>query len=123
MKSYNLENLELFEKVKAISNIKRFKIVEMTQKDELNIKELSSQLNLAYTKTVDYVRLLGKLHLIRKNKEGKETKITSIVKIHKNSLEFPIFSTNQNKDAFGKYVNQANEKLAISEKLKKKKNI
>ena len=76
-----LQNEKLFSKIKVISNRFRFKILELTQKDSLNISKLGSVLNLAYTKCADYVSILEKEELVGKTKEGKEVLVKSKVKI------------------------------------------
>jgi len=79
----SLQNEKLFSKVKVISNRFRFKILELTQKDSLNISKLGSVLNLAYTKCADYIKLLEKSNLITKRKDGKNVFIQSSVNLTK----------------------------------------
>ena len=71
-----------------MSNKFRFKIIELTQNNELNITELSSKLGLAYTKTSNYVTLLSKSNLVYKTKDGREIKVKSKVKLNKTKIEF-----------------------------------
>ncbi|MBL7148142.1 MAG: winged helix-turn-helix transcriptional regulator [Nanoarchaeota archaeon] len=82
-----IENQALFERIRLISNPKRFKIIELTQENQLSITELSSKLKLAYNKCADYVKMLEQLRLIQKNKMGKEVRIRSKVKLSKNKIE------------------------------------
>ena len=79
---------ELFKKIKLISNKKRFKIIEITQDSNPSITELSSKLQIAYTKCADYVTMLEKEGLVTKTKEGKEIKVQSKVKLSENKVEF-----------------------------------
>ena len=85
--SSSSENM-IFEKIKAISNEKRFEIISLTQDKKLSITKLSSKIKLAYNKCSDYVNLLEKLNLINKERIGKETLVSSKVKILKNKIEF-----------------------------------
>ncbi len=78
----------VFRKLKVISNRLRFKIIEITQENRLNITELSSKLKLSYTKCADYTTLLEKQGLIQKIREGKETKVRSKVRLSKDKIEF-----------------------------------
>mgnify|MGYP001337946525 CR=1 FL=1 len=82
------ENKFLFERIRAISNPKRFKILLATKDNEVNITDLSKKLNLAYNKCADYVRVLEKLKLIEKKRSGKEAKIRSKVILSENKIEF-----------------------------------
>ena len=81
-------NKKLFSQIKVLSNRFRFKIIELTQENQPNITELSSKLELSYTKCADYVTMLEKHGLVQKLKDGKETRIKSKVKLHKNKIEF-----------------------------------
>jgi len=84
----NIENKKLFERIKIISNKLRFKILELSQENRPTISELSSRLNLSYTKCSDYVRILEKCNLISKIKDGKKVRIKSKVKLHNNQIIF-----------------------------------
>jgi len=81
-------NEELYKKVKVMANKHRFRILQITQKENPSIAELSKKLKLAYTKTADYVTMLEKLGLVEKSKEGKEVKVQSKIKIKENTIEF-----------------------------------
>ena len=83
-----LNNEETFENVRLLSNRLRFKIVELTQDEEMSISELSSILKLAYTRCSDYVAMLESHNLVIKTKEGKNVSVKSKVKISKNKVEF-----------------------------------
>ena len=87
-KDYGIQNLELFHKIKVISNPQRFRIIELTQENQLSITELCSRLKLAYNKCADYASMLAKSELIKKIKVGKEVKVLSLVKLFKNKIEF-----------------------------------
>ena len=88
VKVESFQNPLLFRKIKLISNLQRFRILELTQDKELNISELSSKLNLAYNKCADYVRLLEQSGLVQKTREGKEAQIRSKVKFSSTLVEF-----------------------------------
>ena len=83
-----LNNIELYNKIKVISNKLRFNIIELTQDKTFSITELSSKLNLAYNKCADYVAMLEKNNLIEKIKKGKKTMIKSKVRLKKDRIEF-----------------------------------
>jgi len=84
----SLKNEAVFNKVKVISNRHRFKILEITQNREVSISELSSILNLSYTKCADYVKLLENAKLIQKTRSGKEALIRSRVKFKDKEIRF-----------------------------------
>ena len=88
LESKFLKNERLFYQVRAISNKFRFRILELTQRDQLSITELSSALKLSYTKCADYVKILENYELINKRREGKEARIKSKVKINGNQIIF-----------------------------------
>lgn len=81
-------NKQLFNKLRIMSNKSRFRIIELTQNNEVSITDLSSALRLAYNKTSDYVTMLEKQGLIVKNQVGKSVKVTSKVKISNNQITF-----------------------------------
>ncbi len=83
-----IQNKALFEKVKVISNALRFHILELTQSKELSITQLATALQLSYTKTADYVKMLEDLELISKSKKGKEVKVKSRVMLKSDVLIF-----------------------------------
>jgi len=89
MSSINkLKHPEIYQKIKTLSNRKRFLILELTDQKECTITELSTKLNLAYNKCSDYLSLLYKYKLISKKRVGKEVKITSRVHFKDNMIEF-----------------------------------
>jgi len=81
-----IKNAELYKKVKLISNKKRFQIIELTQNKVKSITELSTELNLSYSKTADYVTLLSKNKLVSKKKQGKETLVRSNTKLYSEKI-------------------------------------
>jgi predicted transcriptional regulator len=84
----NLQNEQLFSKIKVISNRLRFRILELTQKEKVSISKLSSILKLSYTKCADYVSILEKQELIKKKKDGKEVFVTSKIIFEKDKILF-----------------------------------
>ena len=82
------DDKRLFNKLKLISNKRRFQIIEITQESSPSITELSSKLNIAYTKCADYVTMLEKEGLVTKTRDGKEIKVHSKVKLSENKIEF-----------------------------------
>ena len=85
-----VEKQELFERIKLLSNSQRFRILELTEAEQLTITELSSKLKLAYNKCADYVTLMEKKGIVEKNKVGKEVKVKSMVKLSHDKIEFRI---------------------------------
>jgi len=88
MKTSQIQNKVVYERVKVISNALRFHILELTQTRELSITQLAASLHLSYTKTADYVKMLEDLELITKSKMGKEVKVRSRVMIKSDVLIF-----------------------------------
>jgi len=84
----SLKNPELFKRIKTMSNIMRFTILELTQHHDLSISDLSSSLHLSYTKCADYVKMLEDLELVSKTKVGKEVKVRSRVIFSKTQVVF-----------------------------------
>lgn len=78
-----LDNEDIFNKIKIISNRFRFRILELTQNKEINITELGERLNLAYNKCADYVKMLEGNELVIKKKDGKIVLIRSNINISK----------------------------------------
>ncbi len=56
-----VEKQELFERVRVISNPLRFRILELTETEQLSIRELSSKLRLVYNKYADYVSIMASI--------------------------------------------------------------
>ncbi len=79
---------DVFDKINVISNKFRFKILEITQHEEPTISELSSRIQLSYTKCADYTTLLKDLNLVEKIKDGKNIRIKSKIKLSKDKIEF-----------------------------------
>lgn len=84
LKQYGL----IREKIKAISNSFRFKIIIVTQDNEMTITQLSSKLRLSYTKCADYITMLEKYNLVSKTKDGKNVLVKSKIKINQDSIIF-----------------------------------
>ena len=82
------KHIELFKKIRLLSNRRRFAIIELVQREPLNITSLSKRLNLAYTKCVDYVRLLEKGGMVAKKRNGKEVLVNANVKLRENAIDF-----------------------------------
>jgi len=84
----NIHQVQIYKKIRALSNRCRFKIIEITNSEPASITSLSKKLNLSYTKCCDYVAILEKEGLISKNKEGKKVIVKSKVKLNNSSLNF-----------------------------------
>ena len=72
-----IRNGELFSKIRTLSNPLRFRIVELTQNEEMSITEISGKLHLSYTKCADYIALLEKQKLVSKRRKGREVLVKS----------------------------------------------
>ena len=72
-----IENRLVFEKLRQLSNRNKFRIIELTQKDEMAITLIAKEIKLAYNKCSDYCTKLQRVGLIDKKKRGKEVLIKS----------------------------------------------
>ncbi len=87
-KKQHLNGLELFERIKVMSNLQRFHILELTEHEQLTVTELSSKLKLTYSKCADYVRIMEEIGLVQKIRVGKEVRVESKVKLRPDKIEF-----------------------------------
>ncbi len=83
-----VQNALLFRKIKQLSNEKKFKIIELTQKNYLDISSLSKKIEIAFNKCSNYCTQLEKNGLVEKQRKGKNTLVKSKVNFMKNSLMF-----------------------------------
>ena len=66
----------------ALSNEKRIKIIELCSNKEHTITELSKELKLNYSITVEYVSMLEKVNLVKKNRnEDRTVSVKSLIKL------------------------------------------
>jgi predicted transcriptional regulator len=72
-----LSNPEIFKKIRALSNRLRFKIIELSSKEEKSITKLGKELHLSYKRCSDYCAKLEGQDLIQKRKDGKEVFVKS----------------------------------------------
>ena len=79
---------EVFNKIKQLSNKKKFKIVQLTQDKSLDISSLSRLVKIAFNKCSNYCTQLEKNGLVEKHKEGKNTLIKSKVIISDKNINF-----------------------------------
>jgi predicted transcriptional regulator len=111
-----LKNDGLYRQVRQMSNITKFKILELTQADGISIKKLAKETNTAFNKCSNYCTQLEKHDLVFKNKVGKNVLVKS--KLQLNSLltktdELYKPCAHENKKAFavaerkGKYKKRA----------------
>ncbi len=85
-----LTNPEIFNKIRALSNRYRFKIIELSLNKEKTITQLGKELNLSYKRCSDYCVKLETNNLIKKRKEGKEVYVKSILNLYSLAKEFII---------------------------------
>jgi predicted transcriptional regulator len=71
-----------------MSNSHRFRILELTHGQQMNITELSKALRLSYTKCADYVRLLENEGLVEKTRRNREVFVRSKVIITSDNIKF-----------------------------------
>jgi len=83
-----MENVFLFKKIKQLSNKRKFKIIELTQKEPLNITSLSKEIKIAFNKCSNYCTQLEKIGLVEKQRKGKNTLIKSKVSFPAKSIVF-----------------------------------
>jgi len=79
-----LSNLELFGKIRELSNISKFRIIELTQNKEMSITLLAKKVNLAFNKCSNYCTDLEKHKFVTKERKGKNVLVKS--KIYLNDL-------------------------------------
>ena len=72
-----LGNPSLFEKIYELSNISKFRIIELTQNKEISITLLSKKVNLAFNKCSNYCSELENHKFISKEKKGKNVFVKS----------------------------------------------
>jgi predicted transcriptional regulator len=72
-----IENKKIYEKIKLISNKSVFKILELTQDEELTIDEIVREVKIAKAKVEAHLSNMYFLGFISKTKHGKYVKIKS----------------------------------------------
>ncbi|MEK6893936.1 MAG: winged helix-turn-helix domain-containing protein [Nanoarchaeota archaeon] len=77
----HIENKLVFEKMRQLSNRNKFRIIELTQKDEMAITLIAREIRLAYNKCSDYCTKLQRIGLIEKRKQGKEVLVKSKIDV------------------------------------------
>ena len=78
-----LDNQKLFEKIGELSNISKFRIIELTQNKEISITLLAKKASLAFNKCSNYCSELVNLNLVMKEKKGKNVFVKSKVNLYK----------------------------------------
>lgn len=78
-----LDNPALFEKICKLSNISKFKIIELTQNKEISVTLLAKKVNLAFNKCSNYCTELENFNLVAKEKKGKNVFVKSKTSIGK----------------------------------------
>lgn len=69
----------------ALDNEKRLKIIELCSAKTLTVTELSKELGLNYSITVEYISMLEKANLIKKTRNDDRTvNVKSLIRINNN---------------------------------------
>ncbi|HLD18992.1 MAG TPA: hypothetical protein VJB90_03205 [Candidatus Nanoarchaeia archaeon] len=78
-----LDHPDIYGKIREMSNITKFRIIELTQEKEMSITLLAKKADLAYNKCVNYCTELSMQKLLIKKKNGKNVFVKSKVDLHK----------------------------------------
>jgi len=78
-----LENQALFDKIGGLSNVSKFRIIELTQNKAASVTLLAKKINLAFNKCSNYCSELENLNLVTKEKKGKNVFVKSNVDLCK----------------------------------------
>jgi len=78
-----LQNQELFNKIRELSNISKFKIIELTQNKDISVTSLSKKANLAFNKCSNYCTELENCNFVAKQRKGKNVFVKSKIDLHK----------------------------------------
>lgn len=89
IKKMDFKNKGLYNKIKAISNPVRFKILELTQSKELTVTELGKIIHIKYTRCSEYIKKMEELNIVAKRKEGRKVYVKNVAKLSENSIGFP----------------------------------
>jgi len=84
----HIEQKKCLGRVRVIANPHRFRIIELVSSEAMNIKSISMSIGLSYTKCADYVRMLEKEGLVAKTREGRDTMVSSNVRLEEDSIIF-----------------------------------
>lgn len=76
-----LKEKGIYSKIRQLSNVRKFKILELTQEREVDVTELSKLSLLAFNKCSNYCTSLEKENLIKKEKKGKNTFVKSKISL------------------------------------------
>ena len=78
-----LDHPDIYGKIREMSNITKFRIIELTQEKEMSITLLAKKADLAYNKCVNYCTDLEKQKLLTKKKDGKNVFVKCKINISK----------------------------------------
>jgi|GEM_PF-1301129 len=84
----NVELKNCLDKIRVIANPHRFRILELVSAEAMNIKSISRNIGLSYTKCADYVRMLEKEGLVAKTRKGRDTMVKSNVLLKDDAIIF-----------------------------------
>lgn len=85
-----VKNLSLFRKIRELSNPSKFKILELTQNETMNITLLAKKVNLAFNKCSNYCTQLEASHLLVKEKDSKNVLVKSKIDLIKLNKELSV---------------------------------
>ncbi|MFA5108753.1 MAG: winged helix-turn-helix domain-containing protein [Candidatus Micrarchaeia archaeon] len=87
MRNIPIQHETTYNRLRALANRYRFRIIELTQDETLSISQISKKIKLSYTKCTDYVSILEKEGLVKKTRDGREMKISGLARIKENGVE------------------------------------
>ena len=77
----SLDNQNVYDAIRELSNISKFRIIELTQHKEMSITLLAKKANLAFNKCSNYCAELEAHSFIVKEKKGKNVLVKSRISI------------------------------------------
>lgn len=77
----SLDNQKVYATIRELSNISKFRIIELTQHKEMSITSLAKKVNLAFNKCSNYCAQLEKNNLLKKKKKGKNVFVKSKINL------------------------------------------
>jgi len=83
-----IQNEFLYKRMRELGNKQKFKVVELTQNNEMSITDINKHPKLKYKRCSEYIHKLEKLGVVSKRKEGKNVFVKGKIVIKPNKIEF-----------------------------------